>query len=131
MRRSRASLLASALPGMAMFATASIPILAASDAQAQSVDPVLRRCRDTLANTARIYLERVTASRMRCQNRVIRGAIPYVDCLSGASDPKVQGTIQTYTDRLSRALSTACANVNLVFLGFPGSCPDPTGPPFD
>ncbi len=113
------------------FASAIVPILVPTDAKAQVVDPAQRRCRQTLADSSRVYLEHVLAARIRCENRVVHSGATPVDCLFGAGDEKMQRVLQRSAVKLNRALPVACAGVNLIFLGFPGTCPDPTGAPFD
>ena len=104
--------------------------LAASDAGAQIVTDA-DRCREDLAQGSRKYLERVLKSRIQCQTRVILGTLPTnTNCLTGRGDQALDKRLRKAEDQLSN-VGGDCQNVNLTTLGFPGSCPDLSGTPFD
>ncbi|MBI5505594.1 MAG: DUF4215 domain-containing protein [Deltaproteobacteria bacterium] len=131
MKGSTAALRASAFFALFAAVSATAAVVAPVNASAAAVDPSHQRCQQTLASASRVYLERVLAARIRCENRVVRSAIPPTDCLFGAGDERLQRVLQAQALKLDRRLPAACAGVNLIFLGFPGLCPDPTGAPFD
>jgi|GEM_PF-1999191 len=132
MKRSRVAVSASVFFALVAVSSAIVPMLAPANAEAQYVDPVQRRCQQVLADSSRVYLERVMAARLRCENRVVRSLVPppATDCRFGAGDDKLQRAMENATIKLDRALSTACVGVNLAFLNFPGACPDPSGGTF-
>ena len=130
MKPIRARRLAKLSFALAASLAVALPMLFASQAEAQAVTKE-DRCREELATSARRYLDKVLKARIRCENRVIIGALPLAtDCLYGLGDAKLEKTLSRAADRLSNTGSD-CNGVNLELLGFPGVCPERPGVPFD
>ncbi len=99
--------------------------------QAQATTLSGLSCQRITARASRAYIREILGARQDCLFRVLEGRIsPLTDCISGTGDPDALAAMDKAAARLSARLPRRCEGIDLTQIGFPGICPDLTGPPF-
>ena len=91
------------------------------------------RCQRTIGRAGKVYLKDVLTARQDCLIRQFEGKLPLdtIDCRATPTGHERTDKRLTRADnRLSKDLNSACRDVVLEGLGFPGACADPDSPPF-
>jgi hypothetical protein len=101
-------------------------LAAAQGAQGDHGHP--RRCARTIRRQAETFVQRVLRARTRCLDLQVKDKLPPfpdLDCRAEypVGEHKTDRLISLATRRLHDALRRRCGGVDLVALGFPGTCP--------
>ncbi len=130
--RSENGCFAAAGVGVALVCLVALATPPKAAAGAADLSRRLVGCRAAIAGTVSRYFQELSAAREGCVIRLIGGQVnAATNCIDGRGDGRLARRLDAIEKRIGRTFPNRCNAADLVPLGFPGSCTDLNGAPFD